>query len=264
MSVPWVRVCKSKPCPICGKFDWCLLGQKGAICMRVQVGKEFKNGGWFHPYDTSFKAPTPKREPERPSINTTALMRRWTERTKPEWITKLSDLLGVKSIGLMAIGCAWAAEHKAWAFPMKDGYGSPCGVRLRAMNGQKWAVKGSRDGIFLPEITPGSLVFVCEGPTDTAAAISIGIQAVGRSSCGTGLNQIQTVFRRLHVERAVVLLDNDGPGVLGGKRFCDHINVPTCTWVPPCKDLREFVKSGGTKELIEAMLKGFVWQQPKP
>ncbi|MCX7049870.1 MAG: AAA family ATPase [Candidatus Sumerlaeota bacterium] len=46
---PQFRVSKDKPCPICGKPDWCLSDQEQwALCNRVESPQRWKDAGWFH------------------------------------------------------------------------------------------------------------------------------------------------------------------------------------------------------------------------
>jgi hypothetical protein len=59
---------------------------------------------------------------------------------------------------------------------MNDGKRSVIGIRLRNDLGRKWAVTGSRQGLFLPGPHPGQTVLIVEGPTDAAAAVDLGVQ----------------------------------------------------------------------------------------
>lgn len=186
----------------------------------------------------------------------------WTAKTKLEWIDRLGEKLGILPDALRALDCAWCASQTAWAFPMRDGDDSIIGIRLRNGSGQKWAVKGSRQGIFIPRFPVTPTVCICEGPTDTATAISMGIFAVGRPSCCCGNDQIKAAFERLNVRRALIISDNDKPGVDGAVRLAADLQIPTCTFVPPAKDLREFVRNGGTLQLIETIAKDLVWNMP--
>lgn len=51
----WPRVNKHRPCPVCGRPDWCLVAPNGgaAICARVESGHVVgtKGAGWLHPLD---------------------------------------------------------------------------------------------------------------------------------------------------------------------------------------------------------------------
>jgi phage/plasmid primase-like uncharacterized protein len=171
----------------------------------------------------------------------------------------LAGALGVSAAALASLNAVYAPPHQAWAFPMKDGYGNAVGVRLRANDGRKWAVRGSRQGIFLPETEPQRRVYVCEGPTDTAAALTIGLFAVGRPSCNCGGAEIRTACQRLGIREAVIVADNDRPGLQGAARVAGELGVKACIFVPPAKDIREFVQLGGTRQLIESELKNTVW-----
>lgn len=44
----WVRVKRNKPCPICGRPDWCSVSEDGTVvvCMRTESPKPCKSGGW--------------------------------------------------------------------------------------------------------------------------------------------------------------------------------------------------------------------------
>ena len=210
----FTRVSKANPCPVCKKPDWCrVFGDGWVECMRVQSDRPAKSGGFMHrPGESganhSHLRPPPKWQP--PTINATKLMREWLAATPATALEDFAATLGVSTPSLVAVGAAWAAPHSAWAFPMCDGYGNVVGIRLRNERG-KFAVRGSRQGIFLctcgltaPDDTaqPAGIgrlsaaatangsqsrtLFVCEGPTDTAAAVELGFFAVGRPNCCCG------------------------------------------------------------------------------
>lgn len=257
----WRRVNKEFPCPVCKKPDWCTIGDRAICCMRVISLRPVANGGYLHPLDAK-ETKLPPVQREQPSINTTAIMRRWVDRTPSSKVVALANSLNLSPLSLIELGAAWADEYSAWAFPMKDGYGEPCGIRLRSET-RKWAVTGSRQGIFLPETRPQSTAYVCEGPTDTAAALSLNLFAVGRPSCSGGDAQIVTAFKRLGIDRAVILSDNDSPGLLGAQKLCAALSIPTVIMVPPAKDIREFLRLGGTAEVLESITNALVWNVPK-
>jgi hypothetical protein len=141
---------------------------------------------------------------------------------------------------------------------MSDGYGNIVGIRLRNDRG-KFAVRGSRQGIFTATVPPQKTLFVCEGPTDTAAAVELGLFAVGRPNCCCGGAEIRIYARRQGVARVVVISDNDKPGLDGARKVGGEVRLPFAIYVPPAKDLREFVRLGGTRLMIENALKNTVW-----
>jgi hypothetical protein len=142
---------------------------------------------------------------------------------------------------------------------MCDGFGRVVGIRLRNERG-KFAVRGSRQGIFLASVPAQKTLFVCEGPTDTAAAVELGLFAVGRPNCCCGGDEIKVFARRHTVSRVVVISDNDKPGLDGARKVGSELQLPFAIYVPPAKDLREFLRLGGTRLMIENTLKGLVWQ----
>ena len=264
----FTRVTKQNPCPVCKKPDWCRVFADGWVeCMRVQSDRPAKSGGWMHwesparPPPAAPPTPTPGGGGRclPPTINATKLMREWTGATTPAALEDLATSLGLSTPAVTAVGAAWAAPHAAWAFPMRDGYGNIVGIRLRNDKG-KFAVRGSRQGIFLADVRPQKTLFVCEGPTDTAAAVELGLFAVGRPNCCCGGPDIR-VYARVHeCSRVVVVADNDKPGLDGARKVGSEVKLPLAIYVPPAKDLREFVRLGGTRAMIENTLKGTVWQ----
>jgi DNA primase len=148
---------------------------------------------------------------------------------------------------------------------MCDGYGNVVGIRLRNERG-KFAVRGSRQGVFLAEFEESGraarapTLFVCEGPTDTAAAIELGLFAVGRPNCCCGGAEIKVFARRHDCRRVVIISDNDKPGIDGARKVGAELKLPFAIYVPSAKDVREFVRLGGTRAMIENTLQGTVWQ----
>jgi len=264
----FTRVTKQNPCPICRAaglrgIDWCRIFHDGWVeCMRVQSDKPAKSGGWMHSQRELSPFPLPQRKPtfpQPPTINATKLMREWQARTTAAALDEFAASLGLSRSSLMVVGAAWAARYAAWAFPMCDGYGNIVGIRLRNEHG-KFAVRGSKQGIFLADVPSQKTLFVCEGPTDTAAAVDLGFFAVGRPNCCCGGPEIRIYARRLAVTRVVVIADNDKPGLDGARKVGSELKLPFAIYVPPAKDIREFVGLGGTRAMIENTLKSTVWQ----
>jgi hypothetical protein len=106
--------------------------------------------------------------------------------TPPGRIGFLAEALGVSSLSLQRLGACWSTEHKAFAFPMCNPGGEIIGVRLRSYSGKKWCIPGSHNGLFISDGQIGDQVqeiVICEGPTSTAAALDMGLFAIGRPSC---------------------------------------------------------------------------------
>jgi DNA primase len=226
-----------------------------------------RNGGWLHIPAGSAPNPPPPRPAPRPEIriDAEAIWKRWRMATPLAMIYDFAPTLGLGTVALTAIGAAWAPEHRAWAFPMRDASSRVVGIRLRNAAGQKWAVKGSHQGIFIPGAPAQDAVLVCEGPTDTAAALGLGYYALGRPSCNGGAEQIACFCRAKGVRRAVVVADNDDPGVQGAHRIASELGLPACVILPPAgKDIREFCRLGGTRQLLDAQIENSIWTPPSP
>lgn len=264
----FTRVSKTQPCPICKKPDWCRVFADGwAECMRVQSDKPAKSGGWMHRVGDGPRRYTPAPQYFQPAtINATELMRAWRTATTSEQVAALGWELGLKDSGaLLSVGAAWAEPHAAWAFPMCDGYGNVVGIRLRNERG-KFAVRGSRQGIFIGDRdrkdekdSRERPLFVCEGPTDTAAAVELGLFGVGRPNCCCGGPEIKVFARRHDCRRVVIISDNDKAGLDGARKVGGELELPFAVYVPPAKDLREFVRLGGTRAMIENTLNNTIW-----
>lgn len=186
------------------------------------------------------------------------MWRRWQERTDPYHLDGFAMSLGVDTDALKALGCAWT--NGAWAFPMRDERGLVTGIRLRDERGRKWAVKGSRSGLFIPEgKAAGECLYVVEGPTDTAAGLTLGLSVVGRASCAGGEEMLAGYVRRSGARRVLIVADADEAGLRGSERLKHALRVPAVVWTPPCKDLREFVRVGGSAAVIQSAVKDIMW-----
>jgi 5S rRNA maturation endonuclease (ribonuclease M5) len=104
---------------------------------------------------------------------------------------------------------------------------------------------------------------ICEGPTDTAAALTLGYFGLGRPSCSGGTPHIIQTIKRLGILQVAIIADNDGPGLAGAKMLMEHLNIACCILVLPCKDLREFIASGGNQKTLDCIIKGTLWQRAK-
>lgn len=173
------------------------------------------------------------------------------------------DELGVKVEAMASLVVFYCAQEKAWAFPMQDHTRHIIGIRLRDENGKKWAVKGSKQGLFIPIDKPANDLYVTEGPTDCAAMLSMGLFAIGKAAAMQGPEEIIKFVEKNGVRRVIVIADNDRAGLNGAKKLLDACPVPCCELVLPAKDAREFYRNGGTREIIESLLKAVVWRHPK-
>jgi len=274
----WQHATKKNPCPICGREDWCSFGERMMLCQRVESARPHSKGGWFHGYpgsDGNFKV-TKFIPPTRSAPQVLDAESVMDSVSGAGDIKSLSESLGVSMDSLDALAVGYSHAHKAWAFPMSDGDGKYIGIRLRNKDGQKWAVTGSRQGVFLPKsnfkVTP-KVCYLPEGPTDTAALLSMGLFSIGRPTCMSGNELVAQALKRLKIYKAVIISDNDGlkqfankesrPGIIGAKKLKKELGINSVIWMPPApiKDVREFYKRGGTAQQIENEIKSKVWSK---
>lgn len=273
----WVRVTRQVPCPICHKPDWCTVTSDGqvACCMRVQSDRQARNGGWLHRMTAALVEAgrvLPVSCDRKLGLDCgayhAALRRHWDWR----WCDGLSLELGVGMAALEALEVAYDGVNEAFAFPMRNGDGGVCGIRLRARDGRKWAVRGSCEGLFFdPALAGKDDLVVCEGPTDTAAALTLGLRAVGRPSCSGGNDALAALARRLGVRRVTVVADHDAPhrrpdgsvwypGRDGAVAMARALRRAWRMVLPPAKDLRAWLHEGATREQFDALAASATWR----
>jgi phage/plasmid primase-like uncharacterized protein len=180
------------------------------------------------------------------------------ERTAPELLERFAVELGLSVDSLRRLLVGWLSGRRAWSFPMRDAAGEVRGIRLRYPNGKKLAVRGGKEGLFLPvDLQCGGRLLICEGPTDAAALLDLGFAAVGRPSCSGGLTHAVGLVKRLKPEDVVIVADRDGPGMRDARNLASVLvaYVPALrTIVPPAKDAREWIRGGATNAVVKAAI----------
>jgi len=247
----WVRTSKSRPCPICGKPDWCLVSADGsaAICPRIAEGsvKRCGEAGWLHKLRDE-RPPSRKVASARvmlgggPVRDMVGMAARCTAAAHREKLAEMADGLGLSVEGLQRLGIGWSAEHKAWTFPMCDADGRVTGIRLRLPNGRKLSVKGGHEGLFTPRgLDTGDRLLIAEGPTDTAALLDLGFQTVGRPSCTGGVRLLERFIRMHRPRQVAIVADADEAGRRGAVRLAEVLALH-------CSDVRVIAPPAGVKD----------------
>ncbi len=271
----WKRVSRANRCPICGKSDWCLItgdndSPDAVICSRVESAKRIgtKGAGWLHRLrdDDQWKdRPRQRRVTIQALANQAISFDKMAAECEsalgPHRRGLVAAELGVTVQSLDRLQVGWSERHRSFTFPMRDAYGNACGIRLRRLDGSKWAVKGSRQGLFVPRHFPiDDLLMICEGPTDTAAMLMLCFDAVGRPSCNGGVSQLIDLVKHHRTKQVVIIIDADAPG----QRGADHLAYRLAAYVPDgvrivtplvdAKDAREWVCSGASRlDILEAI-----------
>lgn len=264
MNPGWQRVNRQFKCPACGRPDWCLYwpDRNLVLCMRLASGRPAKNGGWYHQYDSGAAPP-----PARPTQTSLAAFNmadycEWKGRNNaPVHAQKYLNSLGCDPTAWYRLGAVWADTYRAWAIPMRDGREMIIGIQLRYLDGSKRAVKGSKNGLFIPDQPASGFALICEGASDTAAALTFGYFAIGRQSCAGGGDMLASALRQLAVKQIAFVTDNDEPGVNGAQRVSEALRLSYCFVMPPAKDLREFISNGGTRPAMDCLLRAAIWRK---
>ena len=272
----WHNVSRKEPCPICHKTDWCSISNNGEVCVCHRVESPFptKSGyGWIHRLKEKEVVVGSRRRTVDVKNSSVGLGLPTTTRVAAEYFAalptgdiqtricaRLERELGLPKAMLEMHDVRWDSHANAVAFPMRNADGEVTGIRYRQLStGRKWALKGSKDGLFyIPEYIPiTDEIVVCEGPTDMLAAASVGLNAVGRSSCMTGAAHLREFVRAHRVRHVSIIGDNDKPhdrpdgswwrpGLDGAAKLARDLHVSARIVLPPphIKDTREWYRSG--------------------
>ena len=279
---------KGRPCPNCGGRDRFAplpdFDNRGAVMCRKCFGKEndprpgdgLATLRWWLGYDArtaikwlesrlrygGFCSDVQTRGPDRHHVNAShsepdvyfaELASRCRASISPSQLRLTAEMLGLPPEPLERLGVGRKPDSDATTWPMYDANGFVIGIRLRCpKSGKKWAVKGSRNGLFVPaypkQEVAGSRLFVCEGPTDTAAVISLGLAAVGVPSAGVGGDMLDQMIRSLDPSGIVIVADDDQAGSDGAKRLAIHL--------ADCADVRIMNPPGGIKDVRDWVVQG--------
>ncbi len=257
-----LRVNKRHPCPVCLKSDWCLYSEDGtaAICARISEGSKKRCGeaGWLHllrqgsagakysVFRTQYSA---KQIINKPVPYFAGLARQYQDRISQRQLRWLGRSLGItpKSLQRLCVGF----DGKAFCFPMRDENMRIIGIRRRFGDGNKKALAGSCNGLFIPTgLSNDKPLFICEGPTDCATALDLGFEAIGRPNCDS---KVEMTVKFARGRKVVIICDNDSPGRSGAKKLAKKL-IDHCPEVkiicPPVAgmDLREWHTLQGKKK----------------
>ena len=259
---PMVRVNKETPCPVCGRHDWCLVSADGtaAICARVEEGSKKRSGdaGWLHLFDrtsncqfpsSNFQMKGKKRTPRRCSgqgqqIDFAKLSEQFASRCSQRQVRFLAQSLGVTETSLKRLNIGF--DGQAFCFPMSDERSHIIGIRRRFGNCRKFCITGSKNGLFIPAgIERAERIIITEGPTDCAAALDLGWEAIGRPNCDS---KIVMTVRYVRKRAVVIIADRDAAGMRGARKLYEALissGSSVRIVLPPVeyKDLRQWKRS---------------------
>lgn len=153
------RVSRQRPCPICGKPDWCSVADNGdfVICARIGDGaaKPTRNGGFLHilvtPPQSLPRASTrwPRVLPLRPEPSPMPGLGRLAVQLcaalDPVRLHRCATSLGVSAASLRRLRAGWDRTRSCWSFPMFDSAGSGLPDSPRSRGSDRRTVSGRGD-----------------------------------------------------------------------------------------------------------------------
>lgn len=207
---------RREPCPICGKPDYCCRSGDLVLCMRVESQKPSTNrmGGWLHVVDGAPPVVVSLPKKDKPIIDWGALAHSmFTAPTAAEERHYLARTLGVSEAALidLEVGRGWdewrGKPYSSW--PERDATGKVVGIVRRYRDGAKKTMRHSSHGLYFVAhwaVMPGP-VFLPEGGSDTAALISVGVNAIGRPSNLGGVKELAKVLSG--VDKGLIVIGED-------------------------------------------------------
>jgi len=224
----WIQANKALPCPICGRTHYCSLNPDEGIvkCTQLSDGsftqrKDAAGMGFFHNHDFSdIVVPDTVVREVKPIPSWDRVIR--MSLTAPRrHLRTLSRLLGGTPANLIDCEIGFLTHKQiedlgttcnhygCWTFPMKNAQGKVIGVRLRTPDGFKYALKGSRNGLFYSTLSPTQPVLIVDGASDAYKGHLHHLNIIGRPSSTTGNELLLELFKDLRPLYVDQLLDAD-------------------------------------------------------
>ena len=201
-------------------------------------------------------AETPKQT-DWDSINT-----RLMSQLEPENLRKAAESLSLPESCLKVLQIGWSQKYTHITWPMRSEDGAIVGVRTRSIDGRKYSsARWSTNGLFYsPDLLGRTLdrLWIAEGPTDTAALVSLGCDACGLPCANAGHDVLERFCRKRRPKEVVIVADNDCSGKLSAEQVADSLLILVrCVRVihPPAphKDARDWVKAGARVSDLEKL-----------
>lgn len=249
-----------QPCPVCGHAGRCKANPDltAVLCFRqtadhVSGFRRVKRTGECSSYvAVSSAANTTAHTPHGPTD--------WQRKTD-EYVGRLCEerrvalarQLHVIPNALQRIRVGW--NGRCYTFPECDAKCRVIGIATRSpLDGTKRALRGSKRGLVVPaDLDRARPLLVVEGATDTAAALTVGLQAIGRPHAEGGVAHLSELLAGWSGDIIIVgerdkKRDGQWPGRKGAITVAKELTRRlgrTIVWsLPPrgVKDLRECVR----------------------
>ena len=173
-------------------------------------------------------------------------------------IEQLADSLGVSVDSLHRIHTGFDSQRNQYTFPERNGRGEIVGIATRRHDNSKRTIPGSTRAVTVPDDWSqfdGPILLV-EGASDTAAAITLGIAALGRPGARSGIDHLAGLLSDIPHDRPIIVIgerdqkpDGKWPGREGmiatGEQLTERLRRPILQWMPPesVKDIRSYLVS---------------------
>ena len=254
----FARVSSTLRCPVCHHSDGCLIHRSGeyAICYHEPSNVMWRTG-FKHMLNNKedvkeqiVKAPetTPFLDVD---TNFPILYSAYRAAISGISMEARSKQLGVSVESLDSLGIGWSNSKQVYTHPLFDNEWTVIGIQTQSYTGDKRVLPGSKLGLFMSmsfRDKPG-VTFVTEGMSDTAAALTLGLNAVGRFNDCTGSDYLTKL---LHGHRVYIIADNDAGGIRGAEELAIVLranNMARVIYLPsgttPIKDLRAMLMVAG-------------------
>lgn len=168
-----------------------------------------------------------------------------TELVAGNGVWRLAAGLGIDRLAVIDIGFRETAREGVYVVPLFNRLGM-CGIHYRGLDGSKWLKRGSQCALFIPRSYREGPLLICEGATDAAAMLSIGLDAIGRFNATQNPQFIIDWLKPQGRRDVVLVVDDDQAGEEGAHRVADALRFHTKSvrMVTPGRfeDAREWVK----------------------
>jgi hypothetical protein len=239
LKAPWVHTSPSLPCPICGRAktgNRCILIPGKVVQCYYAISNEPRRSttageSWLHRLDRGDLSSRPRIKTVSASPASSAprrndlhiLAQKFRSRITLPRIGTLSRDLGLSVESLQRLDVGWSDGEPmhverlgeevpvyAYSFPRRDAAGKVIGLNMRTPKGRKFAFTGSGGGLHIPRgFGGGGRAFLCEGPTDTAAAVDLGLNVFGRVSCSSDVELVIAFVQAQNISELVIFSQRD-------------------------------------------------------
>jgi hypothetical protein len=263
-----------------------------------KLNELYKGNGGYHRINGAAPRATSYNQAPRPAPSSSRrndlhiLARKFATAISPRRLDLLARELGLSVQSLKRLDVGWCDGERmltssgdwrkifAWSFPMRDASDNIVGLRMRAERPRsdgstaKFSFTGGSGGLFIPHDLAGGRVYLVEGPTDTAAALDMGLNAFGRESCSAGVSLIIELIKKFRFAQFVIFSQRDEakprdkrrpelgmfwPAQEGAERLAKilHLHCPDVRAIMPpvgVKDVRIWRQLGATAADVERQL----------